>query len=1170
MKMSIRFVLFMACMTVVVSSPSALAHTDVTPAQARDLIDSTDNLIVVDVREPGEYCDAVGHIPGALNYPLNSGVLQARYEELPVDGPVLVVCRSGGRSNAAANFLDSKGFTTVYDMMGGMSAWTGETVPCKYSGGTGTPEDPYQIATAGDLIALGETTEDYDKHFILTADIDLDPNLPGRTIFDRAVIASYSVDYNWVNGQFETVEKGGKFVGSFNGNGYTVRNVHIEGYANLGLFGVLSGGALIVDLGVEQARIKTLGLFGRGYMGILVGLGEKGSSVANCFGTGSVQGKGSFGGLVGYNAGSIATSFSTAQVNGEDYVGGLVGRNIGTIVASYSTSSVRGDNNVGGLVGWNYEGSIITSYSMSTVIGVRNVGGLLGNDSSGNINMCYSIGAVHGESDVGGLVGGSSRNSVIINSFWDIESSIQSDSSGGLGLTTTEMQDTETYLRAGWDFTNENVNGRCDYWKGMTGDYPGLSIHTSGHPVMPEGSGTPQDPYRIRDISDLGTVWIESMACYRLEASLDLSGTVWSMAAIPVFSGTFNGNGNVIKNLCIEEGGCLGLFGHATGARISNLGLEAVDVNGTGNDIGGLLGRNESDISYCYCIGAVQGRNRVGSLAGYNNSGSISACYGAGTVNGFYYTGGLVGRNNGNITTSYSTGTVNGRSGKIGGLVGWNHGVITNSYSLNSVSGGTNVGGLVGENEFNAIIHASFSTGVVNGNKDVGGFVGYNRGSVTSSCWDTHLSDLLGSDGGVGLTSKEMMDPEMLGLNGFADDPNWVLDPHHDYPRLSWEGIPGDIIPSPEINWLNGNGTLDNPYRLIEVDELIRIGKASILSDSGFVLMNDIALSGFVWHQAIIPLFNGEFDGNGYWIQQLHIEGSHHLGLFGHVGEQGTITHLGMKSVNIDGTGRDVGSIAGDNRGNITHCFSTGIVNGHEYVGGVTGFNRGTIIKSNHTGIIRGSFRVGGLTGYNSRIIEESYSRGTVNASGNYIGGLAGYNTGRISRSFSATTVRGNQIIGGLVGKNLEIDIDKGHVGTISASYSTGSVIGGQSVGGLVGDNEGTIRTSYSRASVGGAETVGGLVGRNYDATITTCYSTGLIDGYSILGGLVGEHQYGTIEKSFWNMDTSRKSRSAGGTGLTTTEMQDINTFLDAEWDFNDDWVMPTEPGYPLLWWEAE
>ena len=59
----------------------------------------------------------------------------------------------------------------------------------QYSGGHGTSADPYQIATAADLIALGETPTDYDKHFILTADIDLDPNLPGRRVFDNAVIA---------------------------------------------------------------------------------------------------------------------------------------------------------------------------------------------------------------------------------------------------------------------------------------------------------------------------------------------------------------------------------------------------------------------------------------------------------------------------------------------------------------------------------------------------------------------------------------------------------------------------------------------------------------------------------------------------------------------------------------------------------------------------------------------------------------------------------------------------------------------------------------------------------------------------------------------------------------------------------------------------------------------
>ena len=49
----------------------------------------------------------------------------------------------------------------------------------KYSGSSGTLDDPYQTATAADLIALSEDPNGYDKHFILTADIDLDPKLPG-------------------------------------------------------------------------------------------------------------------------------------------------------------------------------------------------------------------------------------------------------------------------------------------------------------------------------------------------------------------------------------------------------------------------------------------------------------------------------------------------------------------------------------------------------------------------------------------------------------------------------------------------------------------------------------------------------------------------------------------------------------------------------------------------------------------------------------------------------------------------------------------------------------------------------------------------------------------------------------------------------------------------------
>ena len=63
------------------------------------------------------------------------------------------------------------------------------TAHAKYGGGTGEPNDPYRIATAEDMMLLGDSPEDYDKHFILIVDIDLDPNRPGHKVFDKAVIA---------------------------------------------------------------------------------------------------------------------------------------------------------------------------------------------------------------------------------------------------------------------------------------------------------------------------------------------------------------------------------------------------------------------------------------------------------------------------------------------------------------------------------------------------------------------------------------------------------------------------------------------------------------------------------------------------------------------------------------------------------------------------------------------------------------------------------------------------------------------------------------------------------------------------------------------------------------------------------------------------------------------
>jgi len=81
------------------------------------------DLIVLDVREPAEY--AFGHIEGAVSIPL--GELEQRMSELDSDKEVIVICRTGKRSDFAAKQLEEKGFTRIKNAAQGMSEWTGAT-----------------------------------------------------------------------------------------------------------------------------------------------------------------------------------------------------------------------------------------------------------------------------------------------------------------------------------------------------------------------------------------------------------------------------------------------------------------------------------------------------------------------------------------------------------------------------------------------------------------------------------------------------------------------------------------------------------------------------------------------------------------------------------------------------------------------------------------------------------------------------------------------------------------------------------------------------------------------------------------------------------------------------------------------------------------------------------
>jgi rhodanese-related sulfurtransferase len=74
---------------------------------------------LLDVREPDEW--VVGHAPGACHLPMSQ--VPARMAEVPRDGDVLVVCRSGIRSAQVVGFLLANGWDNVINLDGGMRAW---------------------------------------------------------------------------------------------------------------------------------------------------------------------------------------------------------------------------------------------------------------------------------------------------------------------------------------------------------------------------------------------------------------------------------------------------------------------------------------------------------------------------------------------------------------------------------------------------------------------------------------------------------------------------------------------------------------------------------------------------------------------------------------------------------------------------------------------------------------------------------------------------------------------------------------------------------------------------------------------------------------------------------------------------------------------------------------
>lgn len=217
-----------------------------------------------------------------------------------------------------------------------------------------------------------------------------------------------------------------------------------------------------------------------------------------------------------------------------------------------------------------------------------------------------------------------------------------------------------------------------------------------------------------------------------LTADLDLSGS--DFTPVPIFQGTFHGNGHTISGFSFEKKGSkTGLFRTLTAsAVVEDLTVEGdLAPQGSASQAGLLVGENYGTVSRCAAQGSVSGQEDIGGLVGLNGeSGCIQSCTSAAAVTGVTNVGGITGQNLGAVENSSNTGEINTQADQetptsVGGIAGLSRGTIrgcTNSGAVGYQHVGYNMGGIVGL-QSGEISNCS-NTAPIQGRKDVGGIAG--------------------------------------------------------------------------------------------------------------------------------------------------------------------------------------------------------------------------------------------------------------------------------------------------------------------------------------------------------------------------------------------------------------------------------------------------------------
>ena len=508
-----------------------------------------------------------------------------------------------------------------------------------YGGGTGTPEDPYQILDANNLNEIGLHEEDWDKCFVLMDDIDME-DLSG-------------VEYNTI-GWYVSTHENHPFDGVFDGRGHIVRNLcysAAEGHC-VGMFAYLRGE--VKHLGLENVNIDVPG----------------GSDV---------------GGLVGHtSAAKITCCFVKGYIRGDSCVGGIVGYNeVSRLTSCYSEATVSGRFAAGGLVGYGRRCQwIYDCYSIGDL--TRGGGGFIGFSDDENCmyieNCFWDIERSRTTYDAGGALG--------------LATSQMQDP----GTFATAGWDLTISLEEPWHMWGKQSEGEYPrLWFENPDNYP-LPQFSGGN-----GTGSnPYLIANTSDLNSIAhdPRLMDKAFCLIDDIVLDEVALNAIGQQLP-FEGSFDGMWHVVRNIgnFVDSDRHVGLFGEIGSlGRVCNVILEDVHIDTVNAScVGGLAGVCYGKISNCSSEGSVRGLRLVGGLVG-SADGVVLRSFATGNVSGRFTVGGFCGGNYGAIEDCYSQSSVEGDT-LVGGLVGHtSNGTFSYCYATGNTNGLESIGGLVGEN----------------------------------------------------------------------------------------------------------------------------------------------------------------------------------------------------------------------------------------------------------------------------------------------------------------------------------------------------------------------------------------------------------------------------------------------------------------------------------------